>query len=64
MGVSVGVKLLGSRYILIRAPAIPMPLFDGAIHFLGCRTLRKRGSFDRMRIDKYCDLKTIWTAYS
>jgi len=53
-----------------------MPLFDGAIQFLGCRSERKRGSFNAMStpavrrdrsphaIDKYCDLKTIWTAYS
>jgi hypothetical protein len=52
-----------------------MPLFDGAIHFLGCDRQLNRGSFTSMNttaarhdrsphaIDKYCDLKPVWAAY-
>src|SRR3974377_1856802 len=37
-----------ARYILIRPLELPMPLFDGAIQFLGSGTPTKRGSFIAM----------------
>ncbi len=54
----------GARYILMSTPAVPMPLFDGAIQFLGCEGLTKRGSFIIMSTPLASHDRSTWERLS
>jgi hypothetical protein len=65
MRISAGVKnavtALRARYILIRSLELPMPLFDGAIQFLGSGILPKRGSFIAMSTPAEAAIRTAYS---
>jgi len=65
MGISAGLKnavtVLRARYILMRTLAVPMPLFDGAIQFLGSGILPKRGSFIAMSTPAEAAIRTAYS---